>query len=281
MELKKSIDDFLNEYSGIIEKKWNILGIDVSIRDFCDEGYLSIFKSVHGLDVDNNSKVFCFRAEKDDINNPSNKFREANNLKMCIDEMMFGTRDAINNKKDSELFKSYSKMLAAPLFKYYASNRLVISELEINTVEFQMTVNCFDWNGEGDTSWDNNGNEHDRYHSEIFEVCVPIKEVTSAKRMYTYMWDFLDGNLSVSYVTDTLEDGRTCRDYLMSIDSVDIEMTGFTIDVSYLDREKFDNYLNNADPYSSKLKRFASYKKDLEVISTDSSYIKWDINNLI
>ncbi|WP_097005308.1 hypothetical protein [Lacrimispora amygdalina] len=279
MELKKSIEDFLNEYNCIIEKKWLFQGAEVSIRDFCEEGYLSILKSVHGLDVDKNSETFCFRAERDDRNDSYNKLRKANNLKMCMDEMMFGTRDAINNKKDSEYFKSFSKMLAAPLFKYYNSNRLVISELKINTIEFQMMVNCFDWNGEGDTSWDNNGNEHDRYHAEIFEVCVPIKEITSAKRMHSYMWDFLDGNLEVSYVKDTLEDGSVCRDYLMSIYSVDIEMIGFTIDTSCLYREKFDNYLNSADPNGSKLKRFASYKKDLEVISTDSGYIKWDINN--
>ena len=67
-----------------------------------------------------------------------------------------------------------------------------------------------------------------------------------------------------------MEEEGGFRDYLMDIDNVNFEITGFTMDISNISRRDLDFYYDEELMYGYKFKRHASYQKDQEVISTES-----------
>lgn len=237
----------------------------------CARGTLSVLKVLYGLNVEESTETCCFRAESGvesrDNYHAYNWERQTagGKLKDAIRSMMDCISGAVNNINGYERYKSYRKCLAVPLFKYCHRSYLAITRLKLNTFALNLYVDCFDWNGEGDTSYDNGGNDHDRYHQEILELELPMREIASAKAMYGTMWEFLDGNLPTAYVKD--EGG--CRDYLMDIDNVDFEITGFTMDISQISRRDLDFFYDEELMYGYKFKRHASYRKDREIISTE------------
>lgn len=276
--LEQKINTYLDVNRSKLDKKsWMIYDVEEQKllnepgSAVCARGVLSVLKVLYGLNVEENTVACCFRAESGlEAGGSSHSYdwdrqTMGGKLKDAIRAMMDCISGAVNHINGYERYKSYSKCLAAPLFKYYRRSYLEITLLKLNTFALNMYVDCFDWNGEGDTSYDNYGNEHDRYHQEILEMELPMRKISSAEAMYATMWEFLEGNLPTAYAVD--EDG--CRDYLMDIDDVDFEITGFTMDISQISRRDLDFYYDEELMYGYKFKRHASYRKDREVISTE------------
>lgn len=149
---------------------------------------------------------------------------------------------ALNNNKDSDCYRSFSKLLCVPLFKY-KSGTLVHRKDIVNTVTLHLTVNYYDLLNECFDSYD-------------MLVLVPFRYLLDEKYLLEHIKDYFYG----------FDDGL--REY-GGIEYTDI--AGFTIDVSKTKR----NWLNNAfrDMGSNVgIKTEASYAKDAEVVCYDNGW---------
>ncbi|MDU1604963.1 MAG: hypothetical protein E6845_18570 [Clostridium sp.] len=262
--LEKAIYEAIKKY----EKKLNFK------KNYVSEGKISILNAAYGINSDNDINCWCFRsAQNDEIYNymsQNYKFKNADKISDVLSDMMEGIRDAVNNSdNNSNIFKSYSKCLTAPLFKYNNGNTpLFINKLHINSLDIEIEVDCFNWFGEGNLSYDTNGNEMDRYHGAYFNETISFKELTSKEKLFKRIWDLIDGEFG-----DLVE--------YMDVDNVSATINGITIDISQIDRDCFDRYFD--DEWETKFKRYASYKKDKEVITTKgfSGIHGWCIRNPI
>lgn len=284
--LEEKIDNFINSYKSVLHNQCWIVrdkGRQIIFQgngiDTCKRGDLSILKAVYGLNVDEHSLQWCFRSSSKNTSYSRDIWFKLGdtNKEICtsIKEIMKNISNAVNNINGFDKYMSFSKCIAVPLFKYYRNSDLIISRLNVNSLNINMIVDCFDWCGENDTSWDNYGNEHDRYHQEYLNFPLEMKYLTSKKVMFEKMWEFLDENLSVAYATN--DDGSI--DYLMDIDNIDFTINGFTIDISNIGRTDFDVYYDKEHLFGYKFKRVASYKKDREVISTEHGFPCFIIKN--
>ena len=164
--------------------------------------------------------------------------------------------------------KSFSTYMAAPLFKYYRGNAFIFAQQTLNSVQIEFEVHCFDWNGEGSTSWDDEGNEYDRYHEEIFEVNMDLKHLCDKRTMMKTMLELLEEELG-------------SRFQYMDIDYVDFRVTGFTIAVDELDKTAVNTYVKESNDKRMKcIGSHKSFKKDREVISTDIGYPNYMIHSV-
>ncbi|CAM4158105.1 hypothetical protein [Saccharibacillus endophyticus] len=251
-DLEKKIDDFINKFNLSEEIKKSIICGEAS---FLNENY--------GFDFDAYSEQWCFRSMRKDeefseeCKEVDHTFSErTEDLENYLINTICDLRDSIN---DNELKKSknpsYSKFLAAPLFKYKRGNGpLVINKLFLNSVGIGLNVHCFDWIGEKDIAFDRFGNERQRYHIEDFYIIVPFKDLFSKQKLKNYIYDEL------KYVFEE-------RNGMMSIDNITFVIKNITLDVSKVSRKVFDDFLRKYGG-NYHLKRYASYKKDQEVITT-------------
>lgn len=251
-ELEKIIDEAVNKYS-----------INEISRRYIENGELSYLRAKHGLDFDTHSSRWCFRSAKpQEISLTEESYENelfyaprTSNIESFLIRMMADVRSAVNN---SDYFLneclSYSKSLAAPLFKYYGGNGpLIIDELEINSLDIAIDVHCFDWIGERSTSYNIFGEEQDRYHIEDFYLTIPFKELSSKKMLLDRIYDEL------SPVFESRND-------MMDVDNITIGIPGMTLDISDINRNRYDDYYRKHD--QEYFKRHASYKKDREVLTT-------------
>lgn len=81
-------------------------------------------------------------------------------------------RAAIENH--GSVFRSYSKSLVVPLFKYaQLDNTLCIDLLRTNTVDAVITADCDNW------LYEYGSDEHDRTAFYVNEETIPIKHLAS------------------------------------------------------------------------------------------------------
>lgn len=253
--LEKAIYEAINKY----EKKLNFS------NKYVENGKISILNAVYGINSDNCTNCWCFRSAQYDEECSKgwsynyiydhNKFKNPDKIINVLSDMMEGIRDAVNNSdNNSNIFKSYSKYLVAPLFKYNNGDTpLLMNKLQINTLDIDIEVDCFNWFGDGDISYDTNGNQMDRYHGAYFNETISFKELTSKEKLFKRIWDLID------------EEFGDLVDY-MDVDNVRATIKDITIDISQIDRDCFDRYFD--DEGKTKFKRYASYKRDKEVITT-------------
>lgn len=255
--LEKSIDNLLEKNKNISSDQRNLI----------DEGKTAILSVKYGFNFDECKSIYCFRSAKKtevlDLSNytfyrSADKFCNSNDLHEFQAEMMKKICESVNNTGDD--LKSYSKGLAAPLFKY--NNRescLLISEISTNTFQITFEISCFNWF----ETYDENGEEENRYHSEYYEVVIPFKELASKKQLFSNIYDFLSGE--VGWISE-----------FMDVDNISFEIEEVSIDISESNRNCFDRYYN--EQYTTWFKRYASYKKDKEVL-TSSSNFRYSIQN--
>lgn len=273
-KLEKLIEPYLEKYRDISKRYY----MGPSVQKRCEQGMQSVLNTIYGLDVDESKEVIGFRSEKE---NPEDmefewKWNGEGNLETEIQMMMEEIRKAVNHSCDARA-NSFSKGMAPPLFKYYNTSRFMITKLQVNTIRLHMLVECENWNGESGISYDSNGNECERYHTESIEFPVSMREMNSTEKVSQYMWEALDGELSAAYVEERGKDGKIIRDYLMNITGISFWIAGFTIDISDFNRKDLDDYY--LDNRGSQFKRHASYKADREILSSDHGDIIWDIRN--
>lgn len=152
----------------------------------------------------------------------------------------------LNNNKGCAYYRSFSKLLCIPLFKY-KSNTLIYRNDAINTVLLHLNINYYDLLNECYDSYD-------------MLVPVAFRYLLDEKYLLEHIKDYF-----YDYY-DEFDDGL--REY-GGIEYADI--VGFIIDVSKTER----NWLNNAvkDMGSDKgIKTEASYNKDAEVICYDNGW---------
>lgn len=231
-----------------------------STRQLFENGERSVLKEKYGLDFDQYSQHWCFRSAK-----PSELFVEheypehypsrTDNIESFLLSMMIDVRNAINNsyafKKECQ---SYSKFLAAPLFKYIRGNGpFIIDELPLNSLDISVSVKCFDWVGEHMVSYDIYGNTQDRNHTEDCFLTIPFTELFSKKKL-------------VKRIYEDLSPVFESRRNMIDIDNITLSISEMTLDISEVNRNAFDLFFQEHGRFF--LKRHASYKKDREVLTT-------------
>ncbi len=172
------------------------------------------------------------------------KLKNSGDIDAFHEEIMSEIRNAVNN--NGSIFRSYSKYLAAPLFKYFGV--LYVNRLVTNSVDSSITTSFFDWFDH----FDANGNKLNRYYEETEYINVPIKYLASKKFFFSYISQIYD----LQY---------------KDVDEMEFTIHAVTIDVSNIDRNCLDEYYN--DKGENWFKRYASYRKDKEVLTTDENPI--------
>lgn len=172
-------------------------------------------------------------------------------IKKIAEILFVQVKNALNN--NISMFNSYSKALAAPLFKYSSLNKLLddilsVKCLNTNTMDVAITVNCFNWYD----TLDEFGNEEDRFpvFSEI--KTIPLRCIGSDE----------------AYIRELFEDIYSEQPY-RDIDSVEVQVKEVTIDVSALNRNNLNECLLST--FNDLISRYASFKKDLEVLTTEEA----------
>lgn len=166
-------------------------------------------------------------------------------------EIMNLIANAVDNTDDT--LKSFSKSLEAPLFKYYNKNGcLLVNDLDLNTVSIDFVFDCYDMYP---TSLDENGKYNNQYHEECIPHIVPLCHLTSIEKIRKLYWNLLESD-SYNPIYDFTE-----------LDNVNYSINNITVDISETNRNNFYCYYgNNAFTY------LASYKKDLEVLTSSDAY---------
>lgn len=176
---------------------------------------------------------------------------------------------AINNSNDLDKDRSYSKSLVVPLFKYAnESSRLVIKNLITNTIRLLVTISCYDWSWYEPDKYDDpedlQNTQSDRYHGEIFELDVPINDINNKEKIKDMIYDYI-----YKYPIGPCELDEECHTiYFMDIDNIDIDIIGFTVDVSGLTKNQIYS-ISNSD---TQVGLHKSYRTDQEVISDTNLY---------
>lgn len=234
-DLEKAIDELASKYAN-----------DESGRYLIDNGDRSAFQEKYGIDFDVTSERWCFRSathkEIKDSEETRDHYVYEDRIKefdTFLMQLMEDARDAINNSLyyQNNCY-SYSKYLAAPLFKYGRGDTpLIIDYLYLNSFDISLDLHCFDWIP----------NEN-RKHIEELDMVIPFKELSSKKKMQEYVYEGLWNEL-------------------MDIDNVTIGIRGATLDISQIGRNKL-NYFYRRNG-RKQFKTRASYRTDREVLTTN------------
>lgn len=213
----------------------------------------------------NPEDILCFRSESrseylkvnhslpSDTHDDADKFDPSETLQAIIRYIFEDARNAINNRKDENIgspnaiterrgfAKSYSKSLIVPLFKYYNDNPLLsVCKLKTNTLLLRAKVLCFD----RCPPYDANGDEKGRYHSEELEIELPLKDINN-----------------IIAISQTVELAlQNSGSNVVNIVDIDIQILGYTLDVSPLKCEHFYKL-------SFPLKERASFQTDSEILN--------------
>jgi hypothetical protein len=237
-DIEKSIDEVLEKYA-----------ITEPILQSILNGELSLLKAKYGIDLDLNTEQWCFRSAKTvDVISYQDYYDQClyfptKSIENILSEMMADVSNALNNsyfyQNDCQ---SYSKYLGAPLFKYKRGNSpLIIDQLNLNSLDLCIEVYCRDWVG------------YQRDHIENIHLSIPFKELFSKIKM-------------LERINDELEPVLESRNHLMDIINMRISIPVMTLDISNVKRNSFDQF--NKDHGDLYLKRYASYKRDKEVLTT-------------
>lgn len=268
-----SIDSEIDALYEKYRQKFMLLYSPDEARDLCLAGKISLLNIIHRTSFDESTVVTCFRSEDvskiDNVFSQDNKMWDltikSNSIEENLQDTFRHVRDAVNNSKDSEYeVRSYSKFLGTSLFKYGNDrNALIMKDLNLDTLDIQFLLSCRNWIGEGDISYDQFGNEVDRYYTEDIDVTIPIIKLTSKKSIRDILEEYLyyrvEGQSDISYEYSIMRD----------VENVELlDIVGFTIDASKLSRQNISSIL----PYEKTFGMRKGYKIDSEVISTDSLY---------
>lgn len=245
--MERDINTVVDEYA-----------VDEINRTLINEGKQSILRGKYDLDFDNYSYQWCFRSAKsEELTRPEHfVYRyelggRNGNVINFIKQVLRDIRSAVNNdiyKKDDYL--SYSKNLAAPLFKYHRDSPvLIIDKLGLNSIDIQIGVHCFNWL----PTYDSNGDKDSQYYIEDDEFAIPFTELFSNKKMLSLIHEYEE-------LLKELKGG------MLDIDDVEVSILELTFDISINSRKNFDKYYK--DSGSGYFKRRASYITDGEVLTT-------------
>lgn len=255
------MSEYLFNIEQDIESVVDEFAIDESNRKLIEEGMQSVLRGKYGLDFDICSTQWCFRSAKTKELARSEYFssyrfelgKSKVNAATIIRQILVDIRSAVNNdiyKKDEYL--SYSKNLAAPLFKYYAgSPGLIIDQLNLNSIDIQIGMHCFDWV----PTYDNDGEKCNRNYIHDVDITIPFTELFSKKKMS-------------SLINEREEILYSLKNGMMDIDDVELFILDLTFDISINSRNNFDKYYRENGGWF--FKRLASYKKDGEILTTRS-----------
>lgn len=259
-DLELSYDYFRVIFSEEINK-WSLDGFSPNLVE-------KIFYYYYGIEFKQSQNLICFRSE--DANKLSFKTNYLENsidedgyygIDQFINKIFDYVRDAVNNDDNSYKFKSYSKALCIPLFKYFGESNidsplLVIKELRTNSVSINAEYYIFYW------FEDEDGN---RYNvSYLYESPIDIHILLNKELFFRELYREVDVP-SIYIVEDEETEDYS---YLLDIDNIQVQLCNFTLDVSQFNRNSLDNLYK----FDTKFKRIASYKKDREVISSEPIY---------
>lgn len=165
------------------------------------------------------------------------------NLKVKTTSDLFGNMmteitDAVNN--EYSVFRSYSKLVSVPLFKYADDGILKIGYLNTNSIRVEVEISYYE-------RYDVYG-EYEPYFKK--EIAIPLSKFQLKKELIDYICD----EVSIDW------------DYESELTEIELKILEITIDISCIARSKFDNYAN--DNGETWIKRYASYRTDKEVLTT-------------
>lgn len=235
------------------------------LNSFSPNLITELFNYYYGIKFTKSENEVCFRSEnidylKLDYNCHDIAVDSEKNygVKAIIKKIFEYTRDAVNNYEDSYKFKSYSKALCIPLFKYFGKKEnpnpsLIIKNLRTNSISINAEYDIFYW------FEDLEGNRYTI--SYITDSPLDFEILLNKDLFLRYLYQNAD--VPSIYIIEEESDNFS---YLMDIDDIRIQLCNFTLDISELNRDALDQYFKS----STKFKRIASFKKDQEVISTES-----------
>lgn len=250
-DLERSIDEVIEKYAVAHS----------SLRQI-EDGQISFLNAMYGVDFDTCADHWCFRSAKADevatradYDEYYHDFTRTERIDSFLIEMMRDVSGAVNDSFQYRYgLQSYSKFLAAPLFKYKSGNTpIIIDKLILNSLDVSVDVSCFDWVGEQTVSYNIYGDICERYHVEDFNLSIPFKYLFSKKRILEHIYDELSPVLE-------------SRGHMMDIDNIMISFPGLTLDISEVNRSSIDNFQKDHGNWN--FKRHASYRKDKEVLTS-------------
>lgn len=232
-ELEKLIDEVVEKYA-----------VNQSALQHIENGELSVLNAKYDVDFDNTQDHWCFRSArygevKEDLDyfDLNHYYPSTQSINRFLNQMMSDVSSAVNNSYFyKNEFKSYSKFLASPLFKYNKANGpFIIDELNLNSLYIRFDIHCHNWVGK------------DRLQIESYCLSIPFKELFSKKKLIERIYNEFNPNM-------------------MDVDDITLSISELTLDISEVTRKSFDDF--NKKQGNSQFKRHASYKKDKEVLST-------------
>lgn len=255
------MNDYLFKIEHDIETVVDEYAIDESNRNLIEEGRQSVLRGKYGLDFDTCSTQWCFRSAKTEELTRSEYFasyryelgKSNGDAATIIKRVLMDIRSAVNNDiYNKDKYLSYSKNLAAPLFKYYGgSPGLIIDQLNLNSIDIQIGMHCFDWV----PTYDINGEKCNRNYIDDVEISIPFTELFSKEKM-------------LSHINEREEILNDLKSGMMDIDYVELAVLELTFDISINSRNNFDKYYRENGGWF--FKRLASYMMDGEVLTTRS-----------
>ena len=226
-----------------------------------------ILKCFFDLEFRKSEDRYCFRSENTEFSNVYNNFdymyfgnKETNGVKDLINKIFDNIRDAVNDNKEAYKYKSYSKALCVPLFKYIGDKgspnpSLIMKKLRINSISINVVYDLFYWFEDLD------GNRY--VESYLTDSQLDLEIFLNKELLFKHLYQNLD--VPSMFI---VEEKSGDLDYLLDIDDIRMQICNFTFDISELKRQALDEYYESNEN-SAKFKRMASYKKDREVISTE------------
>ena len=196
----------------------------------------------------------CFRSAKESEFNTHwiNSLDFSDNFVQAFDSLFCYTRGALNNSSGYDKIRSFSKRLAAPLFKFYRdSPSLAITHLPLNTLSAEVTVQLYNWCERG-------------YDEIVFDVDLPFSLcwLSESAKLNDMVVALVHEHMAHLDASGQGNDPF----YQCDIDNIAVKIQGFTFDVSDVERSEFRDYFDSM-PIGS-LKFAISYKADDEVLTT-------------
>lgn len=240
-------------------------------------------------------KIIDFNCDED---NSRGSFDEINidecNVYEAIDKIFNYVRITLNNKNSVDKLYSYSKSLFISLFKYTTKDTepaIVIKNLPINSIDIAFTCTYNQWiKGYYSEEYDGwlyiNDDNYVTYGiNEIFREISSLDNIrrnmpNNFKELYTYLKgqsydDYYKKHqcYPFSFYILSLEDKMITEKYnqleFADLDYVsDLKIDGFTLDMTNFNREILNEYLEEDSKEQKRVKNFANYTIDREIITT-------------
>lgn len=203
-------------------------------------------------------------------------------LQSLLDYIFYLIRVTENNNQYRSKLYSYSKSFIIPLLCYIKKgdlNPIIVAKREyINSFKLVYSCNYFSYLKDSD------GNHYLSYDS---EKEIPIKDLFNNDNISIVKKNFLNSrNRSyLSALPSFIERLNQEEDFsveLADFDSIEnVRIRSFTIDISSIPRKVFEDYYKKCSNSSVLFKKVASFRKDREVISTESGCFTNSISDYI